>query len=79
MLTHCPVLHADSLPCPPCCYTVMCLHVVARKYVGLQTRADLFGYRHGTKSEVDSLNMVRQGYEKTIGPVSDSCSHIHLL
>ncbi|XP_065179004.1 uncharacterized protein LOC135809557 [Sycon ciliatum] len=47
-----------------------------RKYVGLQTRADLFGYRHGTKSEVDSLNMVRQGYEKTIGPKQRRASKV---
>ena len=40
-----------------------------RKYVGLFTRADLYGYRHGTVYEADALSMARQGEEKTIGPV----------
>lgn len=39
-----------------------------RKYIGLATRADLYGYRHGTVYEADALSMARQGEEKTIGP-----------
>ncbi|XP_062499286.1 uncharacterized protein LOC134176635 [Corticium candelabrum] len=39
-----------------------------RKYIGLFTRADLYGYRHGTVYEADALSMARQGEEKTIGP-----------
>ncbi|XP_065828286.1 ankyrin repeat domain-containing protein 17-like [Oscarella lobularis] len=39
-----------------------------RKFVGLVTRADIYGYRHGTPYEADALSMARQGQEKTIGP-----------